>query len=116
MKRAAEQNTYIACLPDVSQHASVSACVSTRRAEKDGRKINPGSLFPLFALYRLLFFSFFFFFPLSLSLSIIQGMKAGVSWHGRIKEGDALNAASLSTRDKEQEGGDNKQKGQKQDF
>lgn len=43
-------------------------------------------------------------------------MKAGVSWHGRIKERDALNAASLSTRDKEEEVGDNTQQGQKQDF
>lgn len=43
-------------------------------------------------------------------------MKAGVSWHSRIKERDALNAASLSTREKEEEGGDNTQQGQKQDF
>lgn len=43
-------------------------------------------------------------------------MKAGVSWHGRIKERDALTAASLSTRDKEEEGGDSSQQGQKQDF
>lgn len=56
------------------------------------------------------------FISLSFFISIIQGMKAGVSWHGRIKERDALNAASLSTRDKEEEGGDNTQQGQKQDF
>lgn len=43
-------------------------------------------------------------------------MKAGVSWHGSIKERDALNAASLSTRGKEEEVGDNTERGQKQDF
>lgn len=43
-------------------------------------------------------------------------MKAGVSWHGRIKERDAVNAASLSTGHKEEEVGDNTRQGQKQDF
>lgn len=30
-------------------------------------------------------------------------MQAGVSWHGRIAERDAVNTASFSTRDKQEE-------------
>lgn len=85
-----------------------SACASARRGEREGRRIKPRSLCTLFALY---FRPFLFFL-----ISIIQGMKAGVSWHGSIKERDALNAASLSTRGKEEEVGDNTERGQKQDF
>lgn len=94
------------CHSDVSPHVPVSACLSTRRGERQRRRINPGSLFTLFVFCISIFL-----------MSITQGMKTAVSWHSRIRERDALNAAFISARDKEEEeGGDNTQQAQKRDF
>lgn len=95
------------CHSDVSPHAPVSAGVRARGGGRE-RRINK-SWAPVSSLCFIFCFRFF-------QSPSIQGMKAGVSWHSRIKERDALNGASLSTRDKEEEVGDNTQQGQKQDF
>lgn len=100
-KRGEEPQSIHRCHSD----APVSACVSARRGERELREENKS--WELESSPGFISLSFF--------ISIIQGMKAGVSWHGRIKGRDALNAASLSTREKEEEGGDNTQQGQ-QDF
>ena len=77
------RSAYIAATLTSPLHAPVSAGVSASRGEKEREVLSvlsllsiPSSFFP--------FFLSFFFFLISINPRH-EGMKAGVSWHGRIK-------------------------------
>lgn len=80
-------------------------CKKRRRGER-GRKINPGSLSRLFALYSHLFFPFFLFFFYLHHPRHDGEFQLALQ---NIRKGCFLNAASLLTRDKEERKRDNKQ-------